>query len=236
MGSVGDITLGIWLPAGEHNAEYIVSKPIGSFFTSAKNWVLDGYVAEPKGPNTYGTLFKDLSGSSGCDLGGGITNIPNKAGKFIVSGNLTINGGYAGGASCPTLPSNKGAVVFVEGSLSIADNASHKILYGLGLATSRPTVFIVKGNITVNKDLTTLNAVFLNDGSFQDGTGNSELTVNGAIISLLFPDPTAIPAPQLRLQRDTGDLSEHIILQPSYFYYLTDYAGIANTYYKEENP
>ena len=90
VGSLGSIQLGTWLPAGENNAEYIVIKTAGAF-TSVKNWVLDGYVAEPKGPNTYSQLYDKLSGARACQLTSD-EYIPNSQGKFRIDNDLKVKG------------------------------------------------------------------------------------------------------------------------------------------------
>ncbi len=220
VGSLGSIQLGTWLPAGENNAEYIVIKTAGAF-TSVKNWVLDGYVAEPKGPNTYSQLYDKLSGARACQLTSD-EYIPNSQGKFRIDNDLEVKG-YDSSFPLGCGNGKDAAVIFVDGDLEIEEN----------LNFTRPTVFIVSGKITVDKKVTEINAVLISDKGFDDEYGNKKLTVNGSIIGALGGSDSV----NLQREVDAGDrLSEHIILDPSYFYYLSDYAGVATITYKEERP
>lgn len=216
---------------GSSNADYIIQKgplaTISNFFESAKNWVVNS-IPDPKSPNTYEGLKKELSPSASCAITSA-TTIPDQRGKFIKTSNLAITSIPTG--SIPGCATGKdAALIFVEGNLDI----------NINLTPSRPTAFIVSGYVHVASNVTTINATLVNDRDFTDEIGDRKLTVNGSIISAL----NSIPTDHVYLRRKVvgagdplGDyLSEHIILQPSYFYYLTDYAGIANTTYKEENP
>lgn len=212
--------------ATNSNVEYIrQTTAVTGFFNSFKNWIVST-TPEPKLTSKNGTnytgFYNELSGSNACTISG--PNIPNARGRFKVAGSLTVDGSTNGTTPCGS--GKDAAVIFVGGDLTINNG---KIDYG----KKRPTVFIVKGKITVDENIDTLDAVLINDQGFNDGLGGTDkLTIRGSIISVLnggFGD-------QLILGRKSGGESEHIILQPSYFYYLTDYAGVAKTYYKEENP
>ncbi len=190
---------------------------------------MNGYDAVPKEPNNYETLYEALSGSSSCTLTNTSSNIPDASGKFKIkpdSGTFTVNGGV--NTTCSGSPGKPAAVIFVDGDLNITND----------LIYSRPTVFIVSGQIEINQTVDEVDAVLISNGTFSDAPGggfDNLLTVKGSIIGAL--DGPLGSRVFLNRKVSSGNfLSEHIILQPSYFYYLTDYAGIASTYYKEENP
>lgn len=183
----------------------------------------------PAAPNNYTGLYDKLSGAKACFLTSD-EDIPDLQGRFSFDSTLGTKlevegygGGYTPGSGCGS--GKDAAVIFVNGDLEIKED----------LEFIRPTVFIVSGKITVKDDVERINAMLINDKGFTDESGDKKLTVNGSIISAL----NSISSDHVYLRRkvDSGDfLSEHIILDPSYFYYASDYAGVATITYKEERP
>ncbi len=217
--------------ANNSNVEYIrqVTAVTGAFL-SFKNWVVNS-TPDLKVPNKFGAIsgtdkgfYQEMHAPEGCPLNNASTGIPNAAGKFTITPDSTLLqvGSKYARANCGT--GKDATLIFVQGNLRITAN----------LAYNRPTVLIVKGTIAVDPGVTEVNATLISDKSFNNGIGTSKLTVNGSVISML---DAAAGDPGTHLSRNvSGTESERLVLQPSHFYYLNDYAGISTTTYKEERP
>jgi hypothetical protein len=219
-------------------SEQNIAEAGNAIVKTAKDWLIEGYPPSllPTGPNAptnYNDFQKLYSASTACSIGN--TSIPNAKGKFIVTGTLALNGAVISNP-CAVPAGKDSALVFVNGGINITAQP---------LNFARPTVFIATGDITVASNVQTItNAIFITDGSFHSGTKytgaivDDTLTINGSVVAALGLAGT----PKLYLERNRGAVnnpttpSEVINFNPSYLYYLIEYAGVTPTYYKEENP
>lgn len=149
---------------------------------------------------------------------------------YHINGNLTIGN---------NIPGNKTGVIFVDGNLLI--NPSSKKLTDGGANSG--LVFVVKGDVNIDKDVTQVDAVIISEGTIctaYDGTscldGNTptpQLEVNGSLISL----NGAADAIKFRRSlgetgalKDSTDPAEKINHQVKYLVILRDL--LSDTYQK----
>lgn len=232
VGSVGSLSnldiVGRRSSSTQSNVEYIrQTTAVTGFFESWKRWLVNQTPDLSATPNTFTKLNEALYGSNACPLASA-TNIPNSKGKFRITGDLTLNGAYSAAVSCPITTTRDAAVIFVTGNLTINND--------LNYGNSRPTVFIVSGNVTVASTVKTIRATLISNEAFDDGSSTTDaLTVYGSVISNL--DNGLLTRTRLRreIPGTTGE-SERFILQARDFYHLIDFAGVSRTSYREENP
>lgn len=135
-----------------------------------------------------------ITASNQFSIGSGGIPAPAKPfGKlYRVTGNLTIN---------TDITVNETGVIFIDGNLYINTNI-------LNNKTTKGIVFVVKGTIYINRDVTTVNAYMISHGKnpsgnditpfcdawdgtscnnttdYSDNTSRKYLTINGSVISL----------------------------------------------------
>lgn len=144
---------------------------------------------------------------------------------YHINGNLTIGN---------NIPGNKTGVIFVDGNLII--NPSSKKLTDGGANSG--LVFVVKGDVNIDKDVTRIDAVIISEGTIctaYDGTscldGNTttpQLTINGSLISLNGANPIKFGR-SLGTDDDTTP-AEKIVHQVKYLVILRDL--LSDTYQK----
>jgi hypothetical protein len=221
--------MSVGAPSGNNNVDYaaIVNGTITPTFTSAKNWLIRPYSTVLASPKNYQELYDKL-GVDSCAYSPASGTVPDAQGRFLISGDLATSGGQTAVGNCGS--GSTARVVFINGNLTINGNLSY----------TRPTVFIVKNNITIAPSVTTINAVLLSDGSVftgttYPGTPDVQLTVNGGIMGVLSSTG------QVDLQRNlvsnnVTQASEKFIYEPKYLFLLSSYLGNSTTYYEEEKP
>jgi hypothetical protein len=225
------------------NSSYMINAAgsvTSNTFKSAKNWLLSGYTPGLGSKYyNYATFYSGFS-ESVCTR----TAIPNNRGRFIINSSVTFTGG-TDTSTCSAFTSSKdAAVVFINGSLNINSN----------LNLARPTVFIVRDNISVAAGVGTANGMFVANGSFTTNTSNQVLRVNGSIAAALEPAGTTLPggrcglapfvsgsSPCMLFDRNAGvnnatEPAEWITFNPKYLYILADFLGSFSASYRESNP
>ncbi|MBI2086199.1 hypothetical protein HYT74_02570 [Candidatus Daviesbacteria bacterium] len=138
----------------------------------------------------------------------------NSDSVYNTTGNLTISS---------NIPGNKTGVIFVEGNL-ILSPASQKLTTN----DSAGLVFVVKGNVNINKDVSQIDAVIISSGIIRTAGSTcttsaetaSALTINGSLVSL---DSTKPPVFCRTLgSNDNTQPAEKIVQQPKYLVILKD--------------
>lgn len=143
----------------------VLSSGTVSNFSSSKNWLIQNYpaIAVP----TYSSLVNKHPTS--IPLPGG--KLPTVSGKYKVDFSFTI--------SSSTIPSNFAsstfsAIVYVNGSLTINSN--------LNTSPASSILFVVSGDVLTDRDVETLNAIFITDGKFDssyNGNKGKQLSLFG---------------------------------------------------------
>lgn len=150
----------------------ILSSGSVSNFSSSKNWLIQNYPAIDV--PTYSGLFNKYP--TGTPLPGG--KLPTISGKYKVNSSFTI--------SSSTIPSNFvsstfSAVVYVNGSLTVNNN--------LNTSPSSSILFVVSGDVLIDKDVGTLSAVFITDGEFDssyNGNKGKQFSLYGSVAANTF--------------------------------------------------
>lgn len=208
----------------------VAARGIQNTFKSAKNWLLPTYTG---GPNlgtyrNYEAFYRDFSAGA-CDRSTDSSKLPNTKGKFIYKGPGTVSfTSYDINPCGAFVSSNKDAIlIFIEGDLQISASMP---------ALNLPTVFIVKGNISIAGGATNIGGMFVADGNFTTGSSDQQLRINGSVAAALNTSGV------LTFDRDLGDddnddtPAELITFDPKYLYLLTDFLGSSVSNYREDNP
>lgn len=140
---------------------------------------------------------------------------------YHITGNLTISGNNAG---------TRTGVVFVSDNLNITGNYFYGSSSVTGpVAPTIGTVFVVKSNVNIHKDVTRIDAVIISEGiicTAYDGTScpanvsASQLTINGSLISINQTDAVSIKFH--RSLADNTQPAEKINHQVKYLVILKD--------------
>lgn len=144
----------------------------GANLVSESNWLVQESPSSMCNQNWYDYFFNKfgLLGVSP-DLSGGThaqNQFPSRTQPYVVSGDMITQGAWS-------IPQGNSVVIFVNGNLTINGNITLVGKSFLG--------FIVSGNITVDPAVTNMDGVFINNGTFDSGTGANQLTVNGTVIA-----------------------------------------------------
>lgn len=237
IGSRGEI-IGNYLPAGcptpavNCNSQYAIITPKivdTNFFKSAKDWVVKPYdinLPDPKDYASFDRLFKNER-VNGPDK----SRLPKAPGKYLYNDGFTWTGATAAG-SCN--PAKKDAIVIFVDNAGVGKNKMLLNPSSKKVDLNCPTVFIASGEIWIDASVTSVKAILVADGTILDSSGNSKLTVNGAIIG-------ALTGGSVGLYRDLGAANqtqpaEDITLDPSYFWYLSSKIGKTKSTFMEVRP
>lgn len=144
----------------------------GANLVSESNWLVQESPASLCSQNWYEYFFNKfgLLGVSPDKTGGSYnqSEFPSRTQPYIVSGDLSTQGAWS-------IPQGNSVVIFVTGNLTINGNITLVGKSFLG--------FVVSGNITVNPAVTNMDGVFINNGTFDSGSGATQLTVNGTVVA-----------------------------------------------------
>lgn len=165
---------------------------------------------------TQGTLTSTLKGNK--DV------IMRTSGNIVINGTLNL-GGFS-----------KVGVVFADGDLTIDKD----INFGENSSTAG-LVFIVGGNVHINRTVSKVNAFIITFGQFcsawDNGScpssvpGSPQLTINGSIVSL--PENAADKPKFVRSLTSNTQAAEKIVFQPKYLVILKDIFSRDLTIWKE---
>ncbi|MEK7610783.1 MAG: hypothetical protein AAB486_00225 [Patescibacteria group bacterium] len=200
----GDVYSGTGISMGaagtEDNTDGLIITPSStvSNFSSSRHWLISSYGQTLVAPDFAGLYSKYSSAAT-------ITVLPKVNGYFQTRADFTIgqNTIPAGLSSA-----NFGAVVFVNGDLIINGNYTLAPLGGI--------IFVVAGDVLVDKNVTELAGYFLTDGLFDtayNGGGNADpLTIRGGV--------SAGTITLSRSLRNNTDPAETFLFEPKYYLLL----------------
>lgn len=170
--------------------------------------------------NTLRSIFYDQSKATKGDT---ITSgrLPILSGSKIYSSNLNTNVRITGGP--PSSPSSAVAVIFIDGILDIAGD----IIFRTNDSSSG-IVFVVKDEISINPNVTQIDAVLISSGTIctasrgnpcfaSSYTKTDPLVINGSLISLNAQEPIDF---KRTLFDNAVDAAEKIYSQPKYLVIL----------------
>lgn len=133
--------------------------------TSGNSWFLENYsILSHENYNEWYSKYTTTTAPPN-------NKLPNISGKFRINSDFTI--------ASNTIPNglsnvqNMSAVLFVNGDLNINSNYSLHATSGI--------IFIVKGEISVANNVTSVDGFFITGEEFDTGSGNSQLTLNGGV-------------------------------------------------------
>lgn len=171
------------------------------------------------------TKHASASLSGRIDLGGSTDHIYHFTNDVIIDSPSNITGNHTG-------------VIFIDGNLTIGPMPGNKLQSG---TANSGLVFVVKGDVNINKVMTTIDAVIVSEGTictasegapptcpsgFSDPATTSQLVINGSLIAL-NPDK---PIKFRRALADNSRPAEKINHQVKYLVILRDL--ISDTYQK----
>lgn len=153
-------------------------------------------------------------------------DITSKNGKVTTISNLTVS-------SINNVASNRTLVVFVDKDLTITGNIQID-------QSNSGVVFIVGGNVNINKDVDRIDAVIVTSGKFcdtwdsaclpsDDPSSNTQLTINGSVIALDSSKPPIFH----RSNGDNTNPGEIINYQPKYLVIFRGLLGRDEVYWTE---
>jgi hypothetical protein len=126
------------------------------------------------------------------------------------------------------------AVVFIDGNMTI--------ISGLSIGTSTGIIFVVQGNVSIDRFVTNVDGVFAVGGNFkttdnwpscQNPTANdTKLTIHGAV----YVAGTACFNRNLSLSNDPSNPAETIIYEPKYLWLFRDPVGLSRNIFREIAP
>lgn len=219
------------LPSGEYNAGYsVISTDSDAIekFTSAKKWLLNDYPdfnpeSLERSDDIYATLFEKYRNIKAIDLSNPGDIFSKITGGIMVS---EPAGGEVKFEDLGKYSTDKPSIVFIDGELIINKNVVIDIAINKG-----GLIFIVNGDINVNSSVGRLDGIYISTGEFTTGSSDTQLNVNGSVIS--FEDP--------KLERDLGPgnkaaPAELIDYQPAYLWIFKDVAGFSTKQFKELTP
>ena len=177
VGSQGNVNISQRAPdaPAKYNSEYLVAgSSLGSNVKSENNWKISGYSGHRLVPG--GSVYNYLadrfrskaSGSEICNIPAGL---PPGNNFYQCTGDAQFHVGNG---------PNGNNVFFIDGNLVVDGN--------LTLASSDSSIFIVKGNITINSDVTRIDGIYVAGGQFSDATDTSDesgaqLVINGSVFA-----------------------------------------------------
>ncbi|MBI4091172.1 hypothetical protein HY419_00305 [candidate division WWE3 bacterium] len=133
--------------------------------TSTANWYLTDY--EPLPFMTFDDWYARYPSTTPLPNG----KLPTTSGKYYVNTDFTV--------ASNTIPSgfstiaNLSAVVYINGDLNV--NKDYNV------HTASALIFIVKGDITVANNVSTVDSFYITDGTFDVGASTTQLTVDGGV-------------------------------------------------------
>lgn len=158
--------------AEDNNDAVIFSPNTVSNFTNTTGYISSPYSHDPLNDYSYATLQAKY-GSAAQALPSG--RLPTTSGWYSYSGNLTV--------SSSLIPSgfsnnqNLAVVVLVDGNLTIREDIEPH--------TSSVYMFVVSGRISVDKDVSNLQGIFVSAGEFESsyngGNNQPQLVIRGAV-------------------------------------------------------
>ncbi|MCL5003684.1 MAG: hypothetical protein M1352_00245 [Patescibacteria group bacterium] len=146
----------------------IIAAGTVSNFTSSNSWVVQNY-SQGDIP-TYSQLISQFPTSAPLPSG----KLPTQSGLYFNNGSLYVNS--------QTIPANFSgstfsAVIFVNGDLRLNSNYS--------LSPSSALVYIVSGNVEIDKSVTSISGVFISDQNINvsyNGSSGQAITINGSLL------------------------------------------------------
>lgn len=229
-------------PTNDRNGQFAVFANGANFngvntsFSSLKNWLvgdnLNKYRVDLGTFKDYSSIKTKLDQSVCTNTRlVGSNSLPNVRGKFVYAGPVIWNTAAGYDTTTCSTSGKDSSIVFINGKLTINNNFQPSVR----------TTLVVNGDIDIAPNVTEINAILIANGKISSGGGSNPLTITGAVISSL---DTSSAAPDLN--RDLGnvcsslcnlnDAAETINFDPAYFYYASDFAGIAKTKFSEERP
>ena len=186
-------------------------------FISSEGWYVTNYTLTAK--PTYPEFFADFPGSTPLPSG----KLPKVSGIYLNNGSFTI--------SSSTIPSgfssaSFSSVVYINGDLTISTDFSI-------LGTSA-LVFIVAGDVRVDKSVENISAVIIADGQIDasyNGSSKEALVVKGGLMGDYLVINRALKASE-----SEGNPVLDIIYQPVYLTAISPLMGSSIISWKEVNP
>jgi len=205
--SLNSINMSSGSPEDNTNA-LVVSSQALSNFSSSKNWLVSYY---PSRFNMVSYSYDDLFNKYSPD--NTISSLPVTNGAFKTSGNFQVN--------AATIPRNYTTqqfsnVFFVNGNLVAQQDIDMKNTSG--------TIFVVKGDVLVDKNVSVLDGFFIVDGTFNTsyngGFVNDPLKIFGGVFANTFELNRSFSA-----FKSQSDPAEEFIYDPKYLIDFTSFFG-----------
>ncbi len=176
------------------------------FFTSSKDWEVKNSV----NPITYNySQLWDLVTESKTE----ITSLQTNSGTYVIDGNFEISSLPSGFSS-----SSFNQIVFVNGNLRISTNVN--------IADTSTLLFVVNGNVEVDKTVVTVNCGMFAENSIftayniAEGDATETLTLNG-----IFSADAFVFQRTLQGTDNNNIPSEDFVFEPKYMIKLKDFLG-----------
>jgi hypothetical protein len=201
------------VPSGEYNTDGLIEVGEHSinFFNSSKN--IAYYEAEVPEEYDYQKFFDTVRGEKTQISTSG--NLISSSGIYYINGNYEISGNK--------IPSNYSTsvfnqIVFVNGNLTISSN--------IAVSKQSTTLFIVKGNVNIDEDVTAVSVGLISDQTidtaynFSDKGKRNSIEIKGILIA----NKVAFK----RSLQGTGNKkfpAEDITYEPKYVLKMSDYIG-----------
>lgn len=238
---------------GLFNADYLVIAQhpfvIDNFY-SGKGWEIDQYGGltglildpDPTSSTMYDVLW-DKYESKIEDTTGTVVPPPDELNNGIITGAVGVDGGVMlwngniGGVNVTNFgagANERPTAIFVDGNMTIDSNISINANSGI--------IFIVRGDIIVENDVTEIDGMFITDGFFnsRNGTNCGDLNPNKNDVRLVING--AVHAfGELCFTRDLGASNENtpaelINYEPKYLYLFQEIVGDPTVIYREVAP
>lgn len=192
------------------NADAIVESATTQidFFTSTRDWLLQGYSPEPE--VSYQSL-SDRAGSKTSFTG----TLPSSDGVYRHDGDYTLDAGDIPGTYST---SDLEQVIFIEGNLTINTN--------IGIRDQSAVLFVVSGDIEIEKTVTEIESGLVTDQTLftayniVDGDDTEILYLKGIFVADKFKFQRTLQG-----TNNSDIASEDFTFEPKYGVKLRDYLG-----------
>ena len=228
VGSLGNITILKPPPIGYSTTYMGIAQGAITIFNSAKGWIISGYdpinlKPAPVGGSIYDVLLTKYKPktvpniNAAIPAGGGIFKYTPGGGTLALNNTNWTKG--------PTM-------VFVEGKLRFNGNFTSNASTGM--------VFVVKGDVEIQSNVTTVAAVIFFDGNFKSGrsgVGNpdDQLRMIGGIVGGFRGGSTITLERDLGINNDTLP-AEEFKFEPKYLWYFKELIGELKPVFEELTP
>lgn len=215
VGANAGINFSAAAPQDNSDGVIVASGSVGNF-SSSRGWLVQNYpIMVVPG---YSSLLSQFPTVTSLPQG----KLPAISGRFLVNSSYTI--------SSSTIPSNYSAaqfsaVVFVNGNLTINSD--------LDISPGSALLFIVSGDVLVDKNVNTIEGQFIIDGKIDtsyNGNKGSALNLYGMVVANDFVFSRSLS------QNADSQPSEQVIYQPKNLLNLPSVLGSFSVSWREVSP